>query len=505
MVLLYEVEENDPLKNTMLRTLTALLAVLAVGTAMASCGSQTPSGTDTADVGTDSSVVTEAPDPAAVYGLQSEDFGGAEMKFYVTGSNADCGAAWESFDIFAETETGDIVIDAVFARNAWVEETYNVKITEYKPTTDTAADTMKNAVAAGDSDGDALVESFERLCSLATNGYLLDMAAISDLKLDSKWWDQGAIDGVSIGGHVYMATGDLLIVDNDATWVLMFNKQLAEEFDYNFYTMIDENKWLFEDFFSIARDTAMDLNGDGKMKIDDDRYGLVTAYNTPEALITAAGLTLSTKDANDIPVMETDLEKLSAVIATAGEFYADKNVVYGSDYQKAADAFVGGRGLFYGEVLQCVTRMRESNTDFGMIPWPKYEASQENYYSFIIPAAGHAVALPTTLTDTHMAAVVLDAMAAKSMDTLTVAYYDKALTQKYMRDENSIRMLDMIIGSRIFDQSHFYMYGWGDMYSKMAGNLQNGRDLTMSTWEKNIDKARADLEATVAAFEANAQ
>ena len=492
------------MKPEMKRIFAAMLALLSVGSVLASCGG-TSGTTETKDVNTPATeAVTEA-DPAAVYGLVSEDFGGAELKFYVTGSNADCGAAWESFDIFAETATGDIVIDAVFERNAWVEETYNVKITEYKPTTDTAADTMKNAVSAGDSDGDALVESFERLCSLATNGYLLDMAAIPDLKLDSKWWDQGAIDGVSIGGHVYMTTGDLLIVDNDATWVLMFNKEMAEEFDYNFYTMIDENKWLFDTFFSIARDTAMDLNGDGKIKIEDDRYGLVTAYNTPEALITAAGLTLATKDANDIPMMETDLEKLTSVIATAGEFYADKNVVYGSDYQKAADAFVGGRGLFYGEVLQCVTRMRESKTDFGMIPWPKYEETQADYYSFIIPAAGHAVAFPATLTDTHMAAVVLDAMAAKSMDTLTVAYYDKALTQKYMRDETSIRMLDMIIGSRIFDQSHFYMYGWGDMYSKMAGNLQNGRDLTASTWEKNIDKAQADLEATVAAFEANAQ
>jgi hypothetical protein len=64
-------------------------------------------------------------------------------------------------------------------------------------------------------------------------------------------------------------------------------------------------------------------------------------------------------------------------------------------------------------------------------------------------------------------------------------------------------MLDMILGSRIFDQAHHYMYGWGDMFSKMAANLQNGRDLTASTWEKNIDKAQAALDATIAAFEGN--
>jgi hypothetical protein len=37
----------------------------------------------------------------------------------------------------------------------------------------------------------------------------------------------------------------------------------------------------------------------------------------------------------------------------------------------------------------------------------------------------------------------------------------------------------------------------------MASNLQNGRDLTASTWEKNIDKAQAALDATIAAFEEN--
>ena len=492
------------MKPAMNRIFAAILAVLALGSAATACGSSdSGAAVDTADTASDA--VTEAADPAAVYGLASEDFGGEEFVFVVPGITAESGAAWESFDIYAEAATGDIVVDAVYERNLWVEELYNVKIREIKPTTESAGTMMKTAVASGDSTADALVESLHSMCSLSANGYLLDLAEIPSIKLDSPWWDQGAIEGVSIGGKVYMATGDLLIVDNDATWVLMFNKEMAQTLDYDFYAMIDNNEWLYDDFFSIARGASADLNGDGKMRIEDDRYGLVSAYNTPDALITAAGLTLAEKDENDMPVMKTDLDKLTAVIAKAGEFYSDKTVVFGTDYQKAADAFVGGRGLFYGEVLQCVTRMRESNTDFGMIPWPKYEASQENYYSFMVTAAGHGTALPATQTDTHMAGTLLDAMAAKSMDTLTVAYYDKALTQKYMRDETSIRMLDMILSSRIFDQSHFYMYGWGDMYSKMASNLQNGRDITVSTWEKNVSKAQVALEETIAAFEANAQ
>ena len=78
-------------------------------------------------------------------------------------------------------------------------------------------------------------------------------------------------------------------------------KITAEAFDYNFCTMVCENKWLFEDFVSIACDTAMNLNGDGKIKIDNDRYGLVTAYNPPDAL------TASTWEKN-IDKAQADLE-----------------------------------------------------------------------------------------------------------------------------------------------------------------------------------------------------
>ncbi len=489
------------MKNQMNRIFASMLAILAVGAVMTACG----------DSGADNSAVTgNAPetaaqkdDPAAAYGLTSEDFGGKEFIFVVPGRYAECGSAWESFDIYSETETGDIVNDAVCERNAWVEDVYNVKIRQNKPANESAASMMKNAITAGDNVGDVLVESFHNLCSMSQNGYLLDLKTVDSLHLENAWWDQGAIHGVSIANKVYMATGDLMIIDNDATWVLMFNKQMATNYEYDLYEKVDSGSWLFDDLFSMARGASTDLNGDGKMKADDDQYGLVTAYNTPEALITAAGVTLAVKDQNDIPKMETDLERLSAVIAESGEFYKDVKVVYGSDFEKSATIFQGGRALFYSEVLQCVTRMRESETDFGLIPWPKYDAAQDNYYSFVIGAAGTAVSLPSTQTDTHMSGIILDAMSAKSVDTLTVAYYNKALTQKYMRDETSVRMLDTILESRIFDQSQTYLYAWGNMYNKMVSDLKNGKKETASAWESILPSAQADLEATIAAFEAN--
>ena len=58
---------------------------------------------------------------------------------------------------------------------------------------------------------------------------------------------------------------------------------------------------------------------------------------------------------------------------------------------------------------------------------------------------------------------MVEALAAESMYTLTPAYYDIALERKYMRDEESREMLDIILSSRIVDLD--IIFNWGGSYS----------------------------------------
>jgi len=37
----------------------------------------------------------------------------------------------------------------------------------------------------------------------------------------------------------------------------------------NLYNLVRENKWTIDKFYSIAKETAKDLNGDGKLGLDD--------------------------------------------------------------------------------------------------------------------------------------------------------------------------------------------------------------------------------------------
>ena len=111
-------------------------------------------------------------------------------------------------------------------------------------------------------------------CNMGAGNFVLDLAEVPYIDLDPAWWDQGIRRDVTINERTYIATGDISIVDNDATWVLMFNKQMAQNQDYDLYQLVRDNKWYYETMYDMVKNCAKDLNGDGKMEYTDDRFGI---------------------------------------------------------------------------------------------------------------------------------------------------------------------------------------------------------------------------------------
>ena len=492
--------------NMKLRFCAAILALASVTTILASCGSSDAGDTKTTEANTAADTVVETEEVTTDYmpAFPEKDYGGDEFMFLTSSDADDNGVDWKTYDIYTENQTGDVIIDAVYERNMWIEETFNVKINEYQCVTMTET---KKAVNAGVTDYDAVITAIANGCNMGADNYILDLTQVPNLDLKQSWWDQGVLKGTSINNRVYIATGDITIVDNEATWVLMFNKQMAQDFDLDLYGMVHNNEWDMETFYKSAQLANKDLNGDGKMYGPDDQFGFATSDMSSDGLMYASGVTLSSKDSDDYPIIQTDMDKLTSVIVKAGEIMSDanttiittKNGITTSDDLRLL--FEGGRALFFGEVMACVTRMRNSTTDFGLIPFPKYELAQENYYHFVHKTAGKGICIPTTQPDPEMAGLIIEAMAAKSVGTVTEAYYDKALTYKYMRDEESAKMLDMILASRIYDLT--YIYDWGSLYSQLKSLIVAGKDTVASTWDKRMSAAEKALTKTVDAYKEN--
>lgn len=334
----------------------------------------------------------------------------------------------------------------------------------------------------------------------------MDMYSLPYIDVTKPWWDHSGVEALEVMGSLYQATGDITVIDNDATWVLFFNKQMREDLQLdNLYDLVRENKWDFDKFYELLSVAPLDVNADGKMSYKDDRYGMITSDQSGYGLLYASGISLLVPDKDEVFKIDSDFEKLSSVVDAAAKIMADQNMTFitgreGSTSDSIRQAFEEGRGLFFGEVMQCATRMRSSDTDFGLIPWPKYELTQDRYYNWIHSSAGRGVVIPTSVQkgDYEMVGAIVEAMAAKSMYTLTTAYYDKSFTYKSLRDEDSVEMLEIVLQSRSYDLSNIYAI---TLNSRVLSCIVNGNGKLASEWKsgsklanKLMGRAVKDLE-----------
>ena len=121
--------------------------------------------------------------------------------------------------------------------------------------------------------------------------------------------------------------------------------------------------------------------------------------------------------------------------------------------------YMEGNALVRSSTFEAVPRdYRMSETDFGVLPFPKYDESQDEYIT-LAAESGYVVGVPLTNTDPERAGIILEALAAESTSTVKTAAYDVCLNGKYIRDEESSEMLDIIFGNKIYDIAYLVSIG----------------------------------------------
>jgi len=140
-------------------------------------------------------------------------------------------------------------------------------------------------------------------------------------------------------------------------------------------------------------------------------------------------------------------------------------------------------------------------SDFGIVPLPKYDEAQDKYYSLVNSYTGALLGVPKSAENLDRVSIILEALSAESRYTLQPAYYDITLQRKYARDEESEAMLDIIFGSRVYDIGSTYEFGGVWAASRDTLSAKRSRDI-MSMYEKISAKAQKDIDKVVAIFEA---
>ena len=156
-----------------------------------------------------------------------------------------------------------------------------------------------------------------------------------------------------------------------------------------------------------------------------------------------------------------------------------------------------GRILLISGGLIDANKFRDIEFDYGIIPYPKYNEEQENY--FTIPGGSvSCLTIPATVTDTVFVGALTTALCRESWVNVVPVYYDIVLKVKGVRDETSIGMLDIITNGRLINATFIYDAFTGYTY-KMTELVTSKKDLA-SFCAANDKRVIAHFEKVVGLF-----
>ncbi|MBQ8401910.1 MAG: hypothetical protein IJX14_08275, partial [Clostridia bacterium] len=228
------------IRNTVLFLLAALLA----SSALTACGDTASAETTNGETTAADTAPAETETEKLVPDLPDSDFEGYDFAILTRGQ---FNSHWCSQDAYAEELTGEPINDAVYNRNAGIGDKYNFTIREEIGTSEDPSSFVTKAVQAGDDIYDMLMIGGSATGGLATNKMLLPLDEMPHMDLTKPWYDQSANTSLSIGNKLYMTAGDMNIMDNNATWIILFSKSLAEQYiDESLYDMASEGTWTLD-------------------------------------------------------------------------------------------------------------------------------------------------------------------------------------------------------------------------------------------------------------------
>ncbi|MCL1794070.1 MAG: hypothetical protein FWG34_09385 [Oscillospiraceae bacterium] len=443
--------------------------------------------------------------------LPDADFGGYDFNFLTVYDSGIDWTDWDPRDIYAEAESGDLINDAVYKRNAIIEEKYSIKITETCVLRSAFNTRFRTSVASGDDDFDAAMPYLQEVVSYAQQGWLTDLHSIDRVDLSKPWWNQSCVSQMSVGGRLYFVQSDITVIDNDAMEAMVFNKDIIQHNELESpYELVNAGKWTLDKLIEMSKNVSSDLNGDGIMDLRDDRFGLVVQRTSFLSFYAAAGGTIVGKDKDDLPYINFSNEKNYLLLAKLTEMMQDKQNAVDlhryegkfAIYDEQAKMFSEGRALFMWLRMRVVENLRNMETDFGIIPMPKADELQKNYIGRINHNVSTALTVSKTNADLERTGIVLEALAGESKYTLQPAYYELNLKTKFARDSESEAMLDIIYDTRNMLYDLAEIYNFGDFAGTIRGIPTHDRNADYaSQFEKYEPKMQKDIEKIIENYE----
>ncbi len=440
-----------------------LISVLAAASVVTACGSdsvgegadiQGDSTSDTAAASVDTAELTELEKRLLIPDhLPEKDWEGREFRILMSDLFNSQNEIW------VEEQNGEQCNDAVYTRNEKIESRFNVKI---------ALDLITNA------DDHSVTKQFNKLVLAGDDAFeiagycdylayeviaassCLDWTEIPMLGLDQPWHNKPANDGATVNEKLFAICSDISVTSLTFTYAMFFNQRLCSNYDIGkdtLYQYVWDGAWTIDKFIELTRDIYTDTNGDGKAD-EEDFYGFgCKLVNPGDIWLTAFDQSVMKYEDGEMR-FSFMTEKTESALSKMHEYFHDMpgTVIYDEQYEEET-AFAQGKLVFAPlRFYAAFNALREMEDDYSILPLPKWDEGQENYYTNADDKF-HVFSAPKTVSDPEFLGMIYEALCAESYRRVYPAYYDTALKGKYSSDAETADMLDLIMAGRKFDFS----------------------------------------------------
>ena len=424
------------------------ITLFLISALLTSCGN-----VENSDVTTDESVTNEPTETEISDDLPDVNMKQYEFKFLNFGDYIP--------SYVPESENGDIVNDAIYRRNRTVEERFNVVISSL----DTGAVThgehlseVQKLMLAGDECFDVILASGKQLAGQSLSGWYMNLYDLEYLDFNKPWWSKPLVEDLTYNGCMYVCSSNLHYTEFAASKVYYFNKELLTRFQMEDpYSLVFDGRWTFDKMSEMTKDIYEDLNGNSKAD-NEDLYGMLTTY-THNTWAVAFDIPVWEKTGDGIELVANSQKMVDAFDMVYDWFFESTGVKSetGAEHNTMKQMFMDGKGLFvFGTIADAATNYRESDVEYGIVPFPKYDEAQENYRLFFQTNGPFMFAVPKFASNPERTGIILEALSAEGYKQVIPIYYEKALKAKYLQDEESTKILDLITENRTISFSYLH-------------------------------------------------
>ncbi|MCL2517781.1 MAG: hypothetical protein FWF15_04380 [Oscillospiraceae bacterium] len=403
-------------------------------------------------------------------------------------------------EVYVTEMTGERVNDALYMRDRVVEERFGVKISYVVVTGEGQGTTRAyNAIAAGENAFDVMKVTPRSAQKIYGKNFTADWQEIPWIDLDKPWWNQNIRDQLSIGGRVTWMSSNASILDYATIRALVFNKGLFTDMGLDSpYPLVSNGTWTMSAMERYMKDMPQDLNGDGVINVDEDRYGIIIAGGVIDEITFTWGSRIISKDEDDLPYLVLYSNRTIDIVAKLYEWIYDREYVFArsnwSDRPTWFKSFGENRTLFMFDGLGQLILLRDSDVDFGILPFPKWDESQEKYMNNAHRASPQ-FAIPATAPKLERTGIIFEAMSAEGYRMVIPEYYEIALKVRDTRDNESEKSIDLLYEGLVYDIAEFFNISFSNLITNLVLNEKS--NYFVSYYEKHETAALAALDKFV--------